>query len=62
VAVVEYTFTHKQYAEQHNKAEYPERYIQIQISFIYKYILIRNKSKANNLQQNVIKCHTNKWK
>jgi len=25
VAVVQYTFTHKQYAEQHNETEYPER-------------------------------------
>jgi len=38
------------------KAEYPERIIQIQISFTYKYILMRNKSKAKNLQQSVIKC------
>ena len=25
VAVVQYTFTHKQYTEQHNETEYPER-------------------------------------
>jgi hypothetical protein len=25
VAVVQYTFTQKQYTEQHNKTEYPER-------------------------------------
>jgi len=24
VAVVQYTFTHKQYTEQHNEMEYPE--------------------------------------
>jgi len=24
VAVVQYTFTHKQYTEQHNETEYPE--------------------------------------
>jgi hypothetical protein len=27
VAVVQYTFSHKQYTEQHNEAEYPERNI-----------------------------------
>jgi hypothetical protein len=27
VAVVQYTFTHKQYTEQYNKTEYPERNI-----------------------------------
>jgi len=27
VAVVQYTFTHKQYTEQHNETEYPERNI-----------------------------------
>jgi hypothetical protein len=27
VAVVQYTFTHKQYTEQHNETEYTERYI-----------------------------------
>jgi len=28
VAVVQYTFTHKQYGEQHNETEYPEQNIQ----------------------------------
>jgi len=27
MAVVQYTFTHKQYTEQHNETEYPERNI-----------------------------------
>jgi len=27
VAVVQYTFTHKKYTEQHNETEYLERYI-----------------------------------
>jgi hypothetical protein len=27
VAAVQYTFTHKQYTEQHNETEYTERYI-----------------------------------
>jgi len=27
VAVVQYTFTHKQYSEQHNETEYPEQNI-----------------------------------
>ena len=27
MAVVQYTFTHKQYTEQHNKTEYPEQKI-----------------------------------
>jgi hypothetical protein len=27
VAVVQYTFTHKQYTEQHNETEYPEQNI-----------------------------------
>jgi hypothetical protein len=27
VAAVQYTFTHKQYTEQHNETEYPERNI-----------------------------------
>jgi len=33
VAAVQYTFTHKQYTEQHNETEYPERkeYINIKI-------------------------------
>ena len=55
VAVVRYTFAHKKYTEQHNKTEYPERNIQIQISFLYKHILIRNKSKSKNLKQSLIK-------
>ena len=36
----------QKYTEQHNKSEFPERNIQIQISLIYKYVLIKNKSKA----------------
>jgi hypothetical protein len=31
VAVVQYTFTHKQYTEQHNETEYTEKYITIRI-------------------------------
>jgi hypothetical protein len=31
VAAVQYTFTHKQYTEQHNETEYTERYITIRI-------------------------------
>jgi len=31
VAVVQYTFTHKQYTEQHNETEYTEQYIKIKI-------------------------------
>jgi len=27
VAIVQYAFTHKQYAEQHNETEYPEQNI-----------------------------------
>jgi len=31
LAIVRYTFTHKQYTEQHNETEYPEWYITIRI-------------------------------
>jgi len=31
VAVVQYTFTHKQYTEQHNGTEYPEQNIYITV-------------------------------
>jgi len=31
VAVIQYTFTHKQYTEQHNETEYTEQYITIRI-------------------------------
>ena len=27
VAVIQYTFTHKQYTDQHNETEYPEQYV-----------------------------------
>jgi len=37
VAVVQYTFTHQQYTEQHNVTEYPERNIRN-----------NNKTKHNN--------------
>jgi hypothetical protein len=36
MAVVPYTFTHKQYTEQHNETEYTERtYMQYIIYFLY---------------------------
>jgi len=44
VAVVQYTFTHKQYTEQHNKTEYPERNIHNNKN-TYEILVHKNKEK-----------------
>jgi hypothetical protein len=35
VAAVQYTFTHKQYTEQHNETEYTEYYIHKNVIFLH---------------------------
>jgi hypothetical protein len=40
VAVIQYTFTHKQYTEQHNEIEYTEQWPGIPLLIYHSYLLL----------------------